>query len=259
MLLSIPLLLRPAAARLFRWKVGHSMLWTIRTWCVQTVLSVIALVGFLGVPPVAEDELTDRQKESLLDPMRAKSAYFRLLAHDPDVLEAHTLTDKDIFCNTTDGLGRAERELSAAVNSRFNGCVYCASVHNGRALKESPTDQESQAENAIARLCDEGISADLGSPLWNALSQASVALSTTPIQFNIGHVNRLREAGLDDGAIVDVINATVFFNWANRSFPAVTSRQIVRAYLSLRVDCAGYVHSSKPRVPTQHCNSSGLD
>ena len=65
----------------------------------------------------------------LVDAARAKSPYFRLLARDPDALRARTLTDKDIFYNPDAGLPRAERELAAAATSRFNGCIYCASVH----------------------------------------------------------------------------------------------------------------------------------
>lgn len=163
------------------------------------------------VPPVEENDLTDRQRTALVDPMRAKSAYFRLLAHDPDALEARTLTDKDIFYNVTDGAGRAEREISAAVTSRYNGCVYCASVHTGRALQES-----TGRDDDIQRLCDEGVDADLGSELWNAIAEASVALTSTPVGFGVENVHRLRAAGLDDASVIDVINGAAFFNWANR-------------------------------------------
>ncbi|AWT25041.1 alkylhydroperoxidase domain protein [Corynebacterium provencense] len=169
------------------------------------------------VPPVEEADLTDRQKEALVDPLRAKSAYFRLLARDPDSLEARTLTDRDIFFNVTDGVGRAERELSAAVTSRFNGCVYCASVHTGRTIAESASDGDARAKaDAVQRLCDEGVTADLGSDLWNAVRDASVALAAFPVRFGTSHVASLRDAGLEDAEIIDVINAASFFNWANR-------------------------------------------
>ncbi|HYR67662.1 MAG TPA: peroxidase-related enzyme, partial [Reyranella sp.] len=79
--------------------------------------------------PMAEQDLTARHMAGLVDAARAKSPYFRLLARDPEVLEARTRTDKDIFYNPEAGLPRAERELAAAATSRFNGCIYCASVH----------------------------------------------------------------------------------------------------------------------------------
>ena len=169
-----------------------------------------ALLDWLPwLEPLAVDALTERHMEALVDAARAKSAYFRLLARDPDALRARTLTDKDIFYNPDAGLPRAERELAAAATSRFNGCIYCASVHSRFSATYS------KREDDVQRLLDESVDADLGER-WNAIVAAAVALSTTPITFGSQHVKRLRQAGLDDLAIADVIQATAFFNWANR-------------------------------------------
>jgi alkylhydroperoxidase domain protein len=159
--------------------------------------------------PVAADAMTERQMASLVDAARVKSPYFRLLARDPDALEARTRTDKDIFYNPDAGLPRAERELAAAATSRFNGCLYCASVHSRFAATYS------KREDDVQRLLDDGVTADLGER-WNAIVAASVALTATPIAFGPEHVERLRRAGLDDLAISDVIQSAAFFNWANR-------------------------------------------
>ena len=169
-----------------------------------------ALLDWLPwLEPLAVDALAERHMEALVDAARAKSAYFRLLARDPDALRARTLTDKDIFYNPDAGLPRAERELAAAATSRFNGCIYCASVHSRFSATYS------KREDDVQRLLDESADADLGER-WNAIVAAAVALSTTPITFGSQHVKRLRQAGLDDLAIADVIQATAFFNWANR-------------------------------------------
>lgn len=56
---------------------------------------------------------------------------------------------------------------------------------------------------------------DLGER-WNAIVAASEALTRTPIAFSEEHVTRLRDAGLTDTEIVDVIQSASFFNWANR-------------------------------------------
>lgn len=155
-------------------------------------------------------EFTDRHRDALIQPQRIDSEYFRLLARDPDALKARTLTDLDIFYNTDGGLGRAERELAATVVSRFNGCTYCASVHQARSKDEGGDAA------AIDRLLDEGIAANLGSPAWSAIRDAAVALTSTPTRFGAEHVDALRAAGLDDLAVLDVVNASAFFNWANR-------------------------------------------
>ena len=159
--------------------------------------------------PLEPSELTPRHMQALIDAARAKSPYFRLLARDPDVLEARTKTDKDIFYNPQGGLPRAERELAAAAASRFNGCIYCASVHARFAATYSKRDAD------VQRLLDEGVGAELDER-WNAIVAAAVALSSTPITFGREHVERLRTAGLDDAAVADVIQAASFFNWANR-------------------------------------------
>lgn len=159
--------------------------------------------------PMAEADMTERHLQSLVDAARVKSPYFRLLARDPDVLEARTRTDKDIFYNPEAGLPRAERELAAAATSRLNGCIYCASVHARFAATYSKRVDD------VQRLLDEGVEAKLDER-WEAIVAASVALTALPMTFGKEHVERLRKVGLDDAAIADLIGAASFFNWANR-------------------------------------------
>ena len=159
--------------------------------------------------PMAEADMTEHHIKSLVDAARVKSPYFRLLARDPDVLEARTRTDKDIFYNPEAGLPRAERELAAAATSRLNGCIYCASVHARFAATYSKRVDD------VQRLLDEGVEAKLDER-WEAIVAASVALTALPMTFGKDHVQRLRAVGLDDAAIADLIGAASFFNWANR-------------------------------------------
>jgi len=159
--------------------------------------------------PLQESDLTERHWAGLVDAARSKSTYFMLLARDPGILEARTRTDKDIFYNTVDGLPRPERELAAAAASRYNGCIFCASVHARFASHFSKRTED------VQRLLDDGITADLGER-WNAIVEASVALTATPIAFGPAHVARLKSAGLSSEEISDVIHGAAFFNWANR-------------------------------------------
>ncbi|MDY0910196.1 alkylhydroperoxidase domain protein [Microbacterium sp. CFBP9034] len=169
-----------------------------------------AEVGWVPwLEPFPEDQLTERHYDGLVDRPRASSDYFRLLVRDPEILRARTLVDKDIFYNVAEGLPRAERELAAAAASRVNGCVFCASVHARFAAHYS------KRADLVDQLLDEGISTDLGER-WNAIVAAAEALTVTPIAFDATHVDRLRDAGLDDLEISDVIHGAAFFNWANR-------------------------------------------
>jgi len=159
--------------------------------------------------PLPAEDLTERHWAGLVDAARAKSPYFMLLARDPDILGARTKTDKDIFYNTAGGLPRAERELAATAASRFNGCIYCASVHARFASHYSKRTAD------VDRLLAEGVGVDLGAR-WNAIVAASVALSATPVAFGAEHIAALRGGGLDELEIADVIHSAAFFNWANR-------------------------------------------
>ncbi|MGE6784120.1 alkylhydroperoxidase domain protein [Ensifer adhaerens] len=159
--------------------------------------------------PLAEDDLTERHLKGLVEAARAKSPYFRLLVRDPEVLEARTNTDKDIFYNTGSGLPRAERDLAATAASRYNGCIFCASVHSRFASHHSKRGED------VQKLLDEGVEADVGER-WNAIVAASVALTATPPIFGEEHISRLSAAGLDELEIADVIHGAAFFNWANR-------------------------------------------
>jgi alkylhydroperoxidase domain protein len=159
--------------------------------------------------PLDEADLTERHWAGLVDASRAKSPYFMLLVRDPDILQARTKTDKDIFYNVSAGLPRAERELAATAASRANGCIFCASVHSRFA------SHHSKRMDDVQHLLDDGLQADLGSR-WNAVVEVSAALTATPSQFGANEIVRLREEGLDDLEIADVIHGAAFFNWANR-------------------------------------------
>src|ERR1700735_747405 len=154
--------------------------------------------------PLSEDHLTDRHWAGLVDASRAKSPYFMLLARDPEILEARTKTDKDIFYNPSAGLSWADREPPAAATSRANGCIFCASVHARFATTHS------KRRDDVQRLLDEGIKVDIDER-WNAVIAASVALTSTPIAFGQAEIERLRATGLDDLAIADAIHGAAFF------------------------------------------------
>lgn len=176
---------------------------------IPTVFTQAQLNWHPWLEPITEAELTERHRAGLVDPARAKSPYFMLLARDPDILGARTKTDKDIFYNTKDGLPRPERELAAAAASRYNGCIYCASVHARFAT------QFSKRGDVVQKLLDEGVEADLD-PRWNAIVASAVALTKTPTDFGDDAIAALRAQGLSDLEISDVIHGASFFNWANR-------------------------------------------
>lgn len=140
------------------------------------------------------------------------SGYFRLLGRNLPVLEQRTLTDKGIFY-TSGGLSRAERELAAAVTSKVNGCIYCASVH---ARKASQLSKDNEAvERLLAVAPGQSLSSGQ-SPRWQAGITFAAALSVTPPAVTPGHLAELERQGLDTLAQLDLVQSAAFFAWANR-------------------------------------------
>lgn len=140
------------------------------------------------------------------------SDYFRLLARNLPVLEQRTLTDKGIFY-TAGGLPRAERELAATVVSKVNGCIYCASVH---ARKASQLSKQDESVQKLLNVAPGAVLSHGQSIRWQAIIAFSAALSLTPARPAQPLLATLREQGLDTLALLDLIQSTAFFAWANR-------------------------------------------
>jgi uncharacterized peroxidase-related enzyme len=136
------------------------------------------------------------------------SPYYLTLAHQPEMLRRRSATFNAIMY-APGGLPRAERELAATAVSRVNGCIYCASVH-GRRFEQ------------LAKRLDPipGVFADPDTASADAREQAiidfSVRLTEAPDQTTAADVKALRDAGLKDLEIVDLIHSVAIFAWANR-------------------------------------------
>jgi CMD domain protein len=141
-------------------------------------------------------------------PKAKTSDYYRLLAHQPRILEERSTVFNAIMY-APGGLSRAERELASAVVSRINGCVYCAAVHAQRF------EQLTKRNDVIVQVFDDPHSAGTNAR-ERAIVQASIALTANPGQFGAAHLQGVREAGLTALEQLDLIHAVAIFAWANR-------------------------------------------
>lgn len=170
----------------------------------------------------AEDELTEAQVESFARKATTNSVYFRLISRTPGVTRARSDLDNAIFGHR-DGLTKAERELAAAVASKVNDCIYCASVHARKSTGFSKRGEDVEALLAVDLQRDaDWVPTDVA-PLataqqgrWAAVVDAAARLSEVRPTFGAADVARMRQAGLDDREVVDLATATAFFAWANR-------------------------------------------
>ena len=165
---------------------------------------------WIASKPLAE--FTAQQQQTLARFGHTDSDYFRLLGRNLPVLEERTLTDKGIFY-TAGGLPRAERELAATVASKVNGCIYCASVHARKA------GQLSKQPDAVQRLLDVAPGQPPGeqqSARWQAEIEFAAALSATPVSATPQQLQTLRDQGLSELELLDLVQSAAFFAWANR-------------------------------------------
>ena len=162
------------------------------------------------VEPVRLEEATPEQLAALesMNATAKDQAYFRLLAHQPEMLLQRSIAFNAIMF-APGGMPRAERELGATVESRLNGCVYCASVHAQRF------EQLAKRNDVIAQLFDDPASAGT-SPREKCIVHLSAVLGLTPAALEASHIHGARAAGLTDAETLDLVHAVALFAWANR-------------------------------------------
>lgn len=141
-------------------------------------------------------------------PQAKVSDYYLTLIHQPQVLRQRSLAFNAIMY-APGGLSRAERELASAVVSRINHCVFCASVHAQRF------EQLAKRNDVIAQVFADPYTAGT-TPREKAIVQFAIDLTLNPDEINAASLLTLREQGLEDGEILDLIHAIAIFAWANR-------------------------------------------
>ncbi|MEM6498365.1 MAG: peroxidase-related enzyme [Pseudomonadota bacterium] len=162
------------------------------------------------VAPVDLETATEEQLDALqVTPSNTKvSDYVLVLAHDPESLKVRSPLLKSIMYDAG-GLSRAERELGAIGCSIVNRCIYCAAVHADRHMKLE------KSGDVTDEIFEKGVAAKL-EPRDQAIFDFAVALSRSPSEAKSEHIQKLRDAGLDEAEILDLVLSTALFGWANR-------------------------------------------
>jgi uncharacterized peroxidase-related enzyme len=175
-----------------------------------TDFTLDALEWVPHVTPVDLTQATPNQREALqVTPSNTQvSAYVLTLALDPEILKERTPLFNDIMYGRG-GLSRAERELGALGASVVNHCVYCAAVHANRF------NQLTKRPEIVDAVYRDGPDARLPAR-DQAILDFSVRLTREPQAMAASDLGPLREAGLTDAEILDLIHSVAIFGWANR-------------------------------------------
>jgi uncharacterized peroxidase-related enzyme len=141
-------------------------------------------------------------------PKAKVSDYYRFLVHQPEILRQRS-TAFNAIMYAPGGLSRAERELGATVVSRINGCVYCGSVHAQRF------EQLAKRNDVIAQVFEDPHTAGT-SAREKAVARFSVELTQRPDAVSADSIRALKDAGLTDAEVLDLMHSVAIFAWANR-------------------------------------------
>ncbi len=161
--------------------------------------------------PVLDVAQATEEQLAILDASHAAartSPYYLLLVQEPAVLRERSKLFNTIMYGPR-GASRAEREFASVIESRINGCPYCASVHAQRwaQLKGDPA--------LMARILEQGVEVEMP-PRLHAIAEFTARLSATPPAAGVKDIAHLRAQGMGDAEILDIAAAVAMFAWANR-------------------------------------------
>ncbi len=141
-------------------------------------------------------------------PKAKVSDYYLFLVHQPEILRQRS-TAFNAIMYAPGGMSRAERELGATVVSRVNGCVYCASVHAQRF------EQLAKRNDVIGQVFEDPITAGT-TKREQAIGKFSIQITEAQADVNADSIKALKDVGLNDGEILDLLHSDAIFAWANR-------------------------------------------
>jgi len=133
---------------------------------------------------------------------------FQAESLNPFVMRSHLDLYMKIMYGKS-GLSRREREMIAVIVSSTNGCTYCTR-HHSEALASQIKDDA--AVEAIRR---DYLTAPI-TPKERVMLGYAVKLTRIPNGVTDADVQKLRDAGLADGDILDTTFTAAYFNFVNR-------------------------------------------
>lgn len=143
----------------------------------------------------------------------AVSHFWRACGSDPRGLDALHLLFRSLMDDPAP-LTPAQAEAIALVVSATNGCGYCVAHHGARlarAYGDEPLARSVALDYREANLTARD----------RVLLDYAVALACEPSERTLEDVDRLREYGFDDAAVVKATEITAFYNLANRIVSAL--------------------------------------
>lgn len=139
-----------------------------------------------------------------------------MLAHSlrPHSMQGHMTLYKYVLHHPRNALSKAYLEAIGVYVSSLNNCEYCLEHHfAGMARLIDDTARSDTIRKALenCRPEDAFSGADLAGLQYAAL------LTTAPDELMASDIDALRDAGLNDGAILEINQVSAYFAYANRT------------------------------------------
>lgn len=139
-----------------------------------------------------------------------------MMAHSlrPHTMEGHMAIYKYVLHHSRNELPKSYLEIIGVYVSLLNECRYCIDHHYAGLLRLLEDDQRG-AEIRAALDEKNPAAAFSGKELAGLLYVEK--LTTNPTSLTSADIDILREAGFDDGAILEINQVTAYFAYANRT------------------------------------------
>ncbi|MDU8926321.1 peroxidase-related enzyme [Alisedimentitalea sp. MJ-SS2] len=140
-----------------------------------------------------------------------------MMAHSlrPHSMEGHMAIYKYVLHHSGNTLPKWFLECLGVWVSSLNDCAYCVEHHFAGMKRLLADDTRAEALRAAIEKRDMA-QAPLDAREVAAMAYARV-LTDAPARLGVGDIAALREAGFDDGEILEINQVSAYFSYANRT------------------------------------------
>ena len=168
----------------------------------------------------------------------------------PHTLEGHMAIYKAVLHHNSNRLPEWYLEAIGVLVSRLNGCTYCAS-HHAEGMKRLLTAEALESSAYV-----QALEADEPADPFTAREQTGLAyarkLTQTPGKISAADINTMRNAGFDDGEILEINQVSAYFAYANRTVSGLgvnTDGEVLGQSPETGGDDSGWSHSGGSTAP----------
>ncbi len=160
-------------------------------------------------PERAENPALKRQYKRIGASRGSIANVHKVQSLNPNAMKAHLDLYMSIVYREDSDLNRRERELVATAVSFLNSCMYCI-THHYEALQahwtDAPPIEEIFRDPVTSGLTDRELS----------ILTYTIKLTEEPFNITEEDVSHLKDSGLSDKAILDLVLVVSYFNFVNR-------------------------------------------